>query len=88
MSKIIGIKYVSFVGSRGDTISGKSIFYSDPIAANAGEGFASDHVFVSSNKLSSLGFTPALGQEVDIFFNRLGHFSTMRLVSDDDASII
>ncbi len=88
MSKIIGIKNVSFAGRNGDTVTGKSVFYSDPIAANAGEGVAADRVFVSSQKLSNLGFTPALGQEVEVHFTRLGHFSTMRLVSDDDAAII
>lgn len=88
MSTIIGIKNISFTGSKGDIVTGKSIFYSDPISQGAGEGVAADRVFVSSQKLSNLGFTPALGQEVEVHFTRLGHFSTMRLVSDDDASII
>jgi hypothetical protein len=46
---------------------------------------STDHFFLSKNKLRDLSFTPAVGQEVDVLFNRYGKVQTLRLLSDTEA---
>ena len=68
MSRIVGIAKSSFTGSDGK-----------PLDPKKGQGERADHYFLSAAKLGDLGFTPMVGQEVTILFNRYGKVATLKL---------
>lgn len=82
MAKIIGILDTSFKTKDGVQIEGKTFFATEPIDPKRGEGLSAERFFLSKNKLETLDFTPAVGQDVDVFFNRFGKVSTLKLLSD------
>jgi hypothetical protein len=84
MSKIIGIITTSFKGKEGNTIEGKTIHITDPIAPKRGEGVSSDKFFLTTAKLKGLDFTPAVGQEIKIYFNRFGKPDSLELKEEVD----
>ena len=85
MSKVIGVSTTSFKGSDGTMVSGTTIFVSDPIDPKRGQGESAERIFLSAAKLADLGFTPTVGQEITIFYNRYGKVATIKL--DDDFTI-
>lgn len=88
MSKIIGIAETNFKPKDSETpITGKSIYITEPMDPKRGQGETADHFFMTSARLATLDFTPAVGQEVEIFYNRFGKVSTLRLLDDDNIVI-
>ena len=85
MSKIIGIARTSFTGSDGTPVEGTTLYFTDPIDPKRGQGAIGGKVFLSVAKLADLGFTPAVGQEITLFYNRYGKVATIKL--DDDFTI-
>lgn len=82
MSKIIGIALCSFKLKDGSTMEGKTIYTSTPIDPKRGQGVATEHFFLSAAKLAALGFTPALGQTVEVLYSKYGKVSQLRLIDD------
>lgn len=88
MSKIIGIADTNFKPKDSDTsITGKTIYTTEPMDPKRGQGETADHFFLTSAKLSALDFTPAVGQTVDVLYNRFGKVAALRLISDDDVAV-
>lgn len=82
MAKIIGIAKTEFTAKDGTQIRGLTIHTTEPMDPKKGQGEVTDHFFLSAAKLAALDFTPAVGQEVDVLYNRFGKVSTLRLVED------
>lgn len=81
--KIVGVEDMSFVGKDGTPISGTTVHTTERLAPSKGKGDRADHFFLSTAKLSELGFTPTPGQTVEVFYNRFGKVATLKLVADD-----
>ena len=82
MAKIMGLEQKSFTTKEGDTIEGVSIYITDKIPPQRGEGCMGDRIFLSKNKLNDLPFVPAVGMEVEVLYNKFGKVSTIRLIAD------
>ena len=88
MFKIVGIGKTSFLPKDSDTpIEGLNFHVVEPFPEGKGEGVSTDHFFLSKAKVSSLDFQPALGQEVEILYNRYGKVGALRLLTDNDGEI-
>lgn len=66
---VLGFKKVNFKAQNGDQITGMSYWLSEPIM-EYGEGVQVVKVFISSSR--SLSFTPSVGDEVNVVYNRYG----------------
>lgn len=75
MAKIIGIRPSTFTGDRGDQVSGKNIYLTYPL--EKGEGLGTDRVFLTDDKFNALGYTPKVGDEVRLEYNRYGRCAGM-----------
>lgn len=85
MARIIGKELKSFTTKDGLHIEGATIYVTIPLTK--GEGVAGDSFFMSQAKLDALDFTPAVGQEVDVFYNKFGKVAKLVLLDDATASI-
>lgn len=85
MSLIIGISHSSFTPKDSSTaIEGSTVFTTDPIDPKRGSGHSAERFFMSKAKLDALDFTPAVGQNVEVLYNRYGKVGTLRLLSEAD----
>ena len=75
MAKVIGYRNSSFSGSDGSTVTGASIFLSYPLDNGVGEGC--DRVFLTQARLNACGYSPKLGDEVRVEYNRYGKCSAL-----------
>ena len=82
MSRIIGTTRTSFKGQDGTLVEGTTIYVADPIDPNRGEGESAERYFLSKAKLTELGFPVAVGQEVELLFNKFGKIASMKLLDD------
>lgn len=82
MPKIMGLEQKSFTTKEGDTIEGTSIYITDKIPPQRGEGCTGDRIFLSKNKLNDLSFVPAVGMDIEVLYNKYGKVSTIRLITD------
>lgn len=82
MSKIIGLKSMSFTTKDGTHIEGTKIFTSDPI--KNGKGVEPESVFLTRDKMAALDFVPDVGMDIEILYNRWGKVKTIKTNSDDD----
>lgn len=80
--KIIGIEKIRFEAKDGQIISGKRFHTGEDIPADRGTGQATDRFFMSDGKLANLNFEPAVGNVIQIYFNRYGKVASMSLVDD------
>lgn len=72
--KIIGIRPSSFKGTDdGKQVSGQNIYLTYPL--ESGEGLGAERVFVTVEKLSQWPYHPAVGDEVEVIYNRYGKCS-------------
>lgn len=78
MATIIGIRSSSFKGDQGDMITGKNIYYTYPL--DKGEGLGAERVFLTNDKLLKGGYSPAVGDNVEIEYNRFGKCAAIHLV--------
>ena len=80
MATIIGWFSTSFTGQDGVTVEGQTLFVTEVIDPKRGEGVSAERIFLSKAKLAALDFTPAVGQEVEIFYNRYGKVASLALI--------
>lgn len=79
MSQIIGITDTSFKAKDGTQIDGKTIYITEPISDKRGTGLLADHFFLSTKRFTALPFTPAVGQNITVFYNKFGTVATVQL---------
>lgn len=82
MAKICGIENVTFVGKDGSEVRGKRIHFTEAIAADRGVGEAADTIFLSAAKLVTMDFTPVVGQDIDILYDKHGRVKGVTVVDD------
>ena len=75
--KVVGVTNVSFTTKDGTQISGKKLYYTEPIPASKGVGESADSVFVSDNKLSGMSITP--GCTCEILYNKYGKVANVKV---------
>ena len=76
--KVIGFYEKSFTGSDGTLIEGVNIYFTYPL--KSGTGFGSSKVFLSSNRLSSIGYYPSIDDDIDFEYNRFGKIIGLRSI--------
>lgn len=82
MAKICGIENVAFTGKDGTEVRGKRIHFTEAIAADRGVGEAADRLFLSDAKLVAMDFTPVVGQDIDILYDKNGRVKGVTVVDD------
>ena len=70
MATIIGVRSSSFKGSDGADITGKTIYFTEPL--EKGEGLSAERVFLTMDKLLKCQYDPKVGDDVHIEYNRYG----------------
>lgn len=80
---VIGIRKTSFKGDSGDTISGINVYVSVPIPSDKGSGDSCDRLFFTVDKLLEGGYNPAVGDEVQVEYNKYGKPSRIRPADED-----
>lgn len=73
MVKVIGYFSTQFKTEDGTVISGINLIYGNEIKAERGEGIYPDKpLFFTQRKLEQLDYTPVIGENIEIVFNRQG----------------
>ena len=70
MVTIIGVRSSSFTGNDGTQVTGKTIYFTEPL--EKGDGLASGRVFLTTDKLLKCQYDPKVGDDVRIEYNRFG----------------
>ena len=73
MATVVGIRSVNFKGKDGNPVTGKNIYFTEPL--EDGEGVSAERVFLSMDKLLKCQYDPKVGDEVHIEYNRYGRCS-------------
>lgn len=81
-TKIVGVSNVEFTTEDGKTITGTTIYYTEPLEPERGQGCFAGKLFLSAAKLVALTYTPAVGQEVELLFDRNGKVKAVNVVDD------
>lgn len=81
--KIVGTMSTSFEGKDGTRIEGMTIHTLEAIDPKRGTGEAADHFFISKAKLATLDFKPAVGQAIEVLYNRYGRIGALRLLDEE-----
>lgn len=68
--KVIGYRKSEFTTPDNKNISGYNIFLSYPLDKGVGEG--SERMFMTVDKLLACGYTPEIGDEIRVEYNRYG----------------
>lgn len=85
--KIIGIEEVDFLPKNADRpVSGKRLYLTEAIPAKKGVGLSVEIAFFNQQKLDNLSFKPALGQEVELSYNKYGNAKSAKLLEDVEIS--
>ena len=87
MAMIIGITHSSFLPKDSTIpIEGSTIHVTEPIDPKRGTGKSAEHFFLTKAKLADLSFTPDVGMEVEVLFNRYGRVSSLKLLDNPNIS--
>lgn len=81
-AKIEGVVEVDFKSDKGETISGKTVYYTEPLDPDRGEGRFAGKLFFSAAKLAALDFAPVVGQVVHFLYDRAGKVKAVTVVDD------
>ena len=73
MATIIGLRTSSFKGNDGEQVSGKNIYFTEPI--ENGEGLSAERVFLTFERLAKCAYDPKVGDEIHVEYNRFGKCS-------------
>lgn len=82
MCMVAGVRRVDFVGKDGKAVKGRTFYLSKAIAANQGEGVEFEKAFFSDDRLTSMSYKPAVGDAVEVLYNRFGKAYLLRPVVD------
>lgn len=76
---VVGYRKVDFTGKDGQQVKGTSLFCSTNITEN-GSGIATEKFWLTPKLLDDTGYTPAVGDEIDISFNKYGKVDFIRYI--------
>lgn len=74
MATVVGFRDVNFDGGNGQ-ITGVTVYYTEE--AYRCEGLATGKFFLSDSRMNNIGYRPAVGQEIDISYNKYGKVSSV-----------
>lgn len=77
--KVIGIRKLDFTGNDGKPVKGTQFFLSEPLEAPA-EGVSTEKVFLNLDALAQMGYTPKMGDNVEVRYNKYGKASALVLL--------
>lgn len=80
--RIIGRETTDFIAKDGQRISGTTFHTAETISSQRGEGEKGDRFFLSAAKLAALDFVPTVNQVVELYYNKYGKVTTLRVVDD------
>lgn len=69
--KVEGYKRSNFNSADGTLITGYNLYVSYPLSGD-GEGMACDRLYLTDDKLAKCGYTPSVGDEVNVTYNKYG----------------
>lgn len=70
--KVTGFKRADFTSKEGAPITGYNLYLSYPISGEDADGSAFERYYMTDAKLAKCGYTPRVGDEVNVSFNRYG----------------
>lgn len=82
-TEIVGGVDVNFTTDDGKIVTGKSVYYTEPLDPTRGEGSFAGKLFFSTAKLAALNYSPAVGQVVHFLYDRAGKVKSVAVVDDD-----
>lgn len=91
MATIIGVNSISFKGKDGNLVEGSSIYVTSPLdPAKGGSGCSAEKFFLTKARLAALDFTPRVGDEVEVLYNRYGKIAAVRKLPDpaDEVEVV
>lgn len=77
---VAGIQYINFKGKDSEMVRGKKFFLSKAIDPKQGEGVEFVGAFFSDSRLASMAYKPAVGDTVEVLYNRYGKVYLLRPV--------
>lgn len=79
---VAGFRRVDFEGQDKKVVRGRTFYLSKAIAANQGEGVEYVKAFFSDERLATMSYKPAVGDAVEVLYNRFGRVYLLRPVVD------
>ena len=81
-TKIVGVSNVEFTTDDGKTITGSTVYFTEPLPPDRGQGEFAGKLFLSAARLAALDYKPAVGQEVELLYDRNGRVKSVNVVDD------
>lgn len=75
--KIIGYKRSNFTSKDGNLVTGFNLFLVYPLSGEDSAGQACDRLYLTDDKLAKSGYTPHVGDEVNVTYNRFGKVAAL-----------
>ena len=79
--KLIGFRKSDFLSKEGTSITGYTVYLSYPIPGD-GAGQACDRIYITDAKLAKCGYTPHVGDEVNVTYNKFGKVAAILPVGE------
>ena len=79
--KLIGFRKSYFLSKEGTSITGYTVYLSYPITGD-GAGQACDRIYITDAKLAKCGYTPHVGDEVNVTYNKFGKVAAILPVGE------
>lgn len=79
--KLIGFRKSDFLSKEGTSITGYTVYLSLPITGD-GAGQACDRIYITDAKLAKCGYTPHVGDEVNVTYNKFGKVAAILPVGE------
>lgn len=77
--KVLGIEKVDYESRKtGRRVTGRKVFYTEPLPAARGEGFRCDSEYVSA---SAFGGALSVGDEISFLYDRWGHVAGVSVIA-------
>lgn len=77
--KVVGFKGLDFKTKDGQQISGVKLFLE--YQEDKTNGVCTDSAFLSDRRLEECDYIPAVGDEIELMYNRYGKITTIRILS-------
>lgn len=81
-TEIVGVVDVNFTTNDGKIVTGKSVYFTEPLTPDRGEGRFAGKLFFSTAKLAALNYSPAVGQVVNFLYDRAGRVKSVTVADD------
>ena len=79
---VAGFRLVDFTGQDKKDVRGRTYYLSKAINTKLGEGVEFEKAFFSDERLAAMSYQPAIGDQVEVLYNRFGRVNILRPVVD------